>query len=109
MKTRTSWLSFFLRLFGSLAIGISILAAGSGDLVRVLAFGGVGSVFIIAAKLLQHVQNIESYLQHIAQNSSPVISDYPTKRYEEKPIEALKAAVKPPAKNDDDVKKYGPK
>ena len=133
MKTKRSILAFFFQLFGWLSIGLFtplyiVFSLMFGDspyinsevsyvvilFVLFIILSGIvfGSIFIFIGNLIQKIWNMEYYLMRLAENSNPVISNYPTKRYEEKPIEALKAAVKPsatPKDDDDDVSKYAPK
>ena len=133
MKTKRSILAFFFQFFGWLSIGLFtplyiVFLLAFGDIpyinyeeswffilvvLSVILTGIVfGSIFIFIGNLIQKIWNMEYYLMRLAENSNPVISNYPTKRYEEKPIEALKAAVKPsatPKDDDDDVSKYAPR
>ena len=94
------------------ALGANIFLGAFAVLASLLTGIGIGAISIFIGNLIQKVWNMESYLKVLAENSNPVISDYPSKRYEGKPIEALKAAVKPPTTpkdDDDDVSKYAPK
>ena len=119
MKTRTSWFAAIFQFIGysSITIGIAIIVATIGlkqegssyTYLGLFSMIGYGGICAAVGNLIQKAWNIEYYLEILAKNSSPVITDYPTKRYEEKPIDALKAAVKPPAKPESDISKYAPK
>tara|TARA_Y100001934_G_C12252491_1_gene725807 strand:- start:356 stop:787 length:432 start_codon:yes stop_codon:yes gene_type:complete len=75
----------------------------------ILAHLVVGGISLFIGNFIQKFWNIEHNIQIIANGYSAPITPTSQKSFKEKPIDALKAAVKPPAKNDDDVKKYGPK
>ena len=77
--------------------------------VITLAHLVVGGISLFIGNFIQKFWNIEHNIQIIANGYSAPITPTSQKSFKEKPIEALKAAVKPSAKNDDDIKNYGPK